>query len=121
MNVSVPVIERPRDIDELSALSDPDKSAVPKLGIMGVDVDDSATKLLSDLRIASGVLVTARLESFTDSPLMTGDVIHAINTLSVRSLDGLHVLLDGLKADGKEIVLQVERGHQLMFVTTVIY
>ena len=120
LNVSVPVIERPHDIDELRALSNPEKSAVPKLGIMGADIDDAATKLLPDLRIASGVLVTARLESFTDSPLMTGDVIHAINTFSVRSLDGLRVLLDGRKSNS-QIVLQVERGHQLMFITTVIY
>ena len=120
LNVSVPVIERPRDIQELSALTNPDKNAVPKLGIIAADIDDAATKLLPDLRIASGVLVTAgRLGSFTDSPLMTGDVIHALNKFSVRSLDGLRVLLDGLKPN-TQVVLQIERNHQLMFVTAAI-
>ena len=121
INVSLPVVERPHEIDELGDLADPDKNAVLKLGVIGADLDEATTKLLPDLRIASGVLVTARrLELDTDSPLMAGDVIHAVNTITVRSLDALRVLLDGLKPNS-EIVLQIERDHRLMFVTTVIY
>jgi serine protease Do len=120
LSVAVPVVERPRQIDELSELADTDKNAIPKLGVIGVDLDDAAARLLSDLRIPSGVLVTARrLESDTDSPLVAGDVIHALNTFAVRSLDGLRVLLDSLKANSP-IVLQIERDHRLMFVTMVV-
>jgi serine protease Do len=121
LTVSVPVVERPRQIDELSELADSDKNAIPRLGVIGVDLDDAAARLLPDLRITSGVLVTARrLESDADSPLVAGDVIHALDTFAVRSLDGLRVLLDGLKANSP-IVLQIERDHRLMFVTMVVY
>ena len=50
---------------------------------------------------------------------MTGDVIHGLNRFSVRSLDGLRVLLDGLKPN-TQVVLQIERNHQLIFVTAAI-
>ena len=69
------------------------------------------------LRIPSGVLVAARRgQSEVDTPLVTGDVIHAINQFAVRSLDGLRVLLDGLKS-GTAITLQIERDHRLMYLT----
>jgi hypothetical protein len=51
---------------------------------------------------------------------MTGDVIHVYNTITVRSLDGLRVLLDGVAA-GSQIVLQIEREGHLMFVTMATY
>jgi S1-C subfamily serine protease len=77
--------------------------------------------LLPDLRIPSGVLVAARrLELAADSPLRAGDVIHAVNTFTVPSLDILRVLLDGLQPDSR-ITLQIERDHRLMFVTMVVY
>jgi serine protease Do len=121
LTVSMAVVERPHEIDELTAFADPDKNAVRKLGIIGVDLDEATMRLLPELRIQSGVLVTARrLESDADSPLMAGDVIHTLNTFTVRSLDGLRVLLDGLKSNS-QIVLQIERDHRLMFVTIVVY
>jgi serine protease Do len=121
LSVSAPVAERPPSIEELSERADPGKNAVPALGIIGFDLDDSTRKLLADLRIPSGVLVTARRqESDADSPLMAGDVIHAVDSFAVRSLDGLRVLLDGL-ASGSPIVLEIERDHHLMFVTMVVY
>jgi serine protease Do len=120
MRVSMPVVERPLEIDDLAGRADPDKNAVPKLGIVGVDLDYATAQLLPDLRIKSGVLVTMqRLELNVDSVLQSGDVIHALNTISVRSLDGLRALLDGLEPDSP-IVLQIERHHQLMFVTTAV-
>ena len=74
------------------------------------------------LRISSGVLVAARDQETagTSVPLVVGDVIHALNTFAVRSLDGLRVLLDGIKA-GNQVVLRIERGGQLMFITSQIY
>ena len=51
---------------------------------------------------------------------MTGDVVHACNSITVRSLDGLRVLLDGVAA-GSQIVLQIERSGRLMFVTMATY
>ena len=121
LSVRVPVAEPPGRIDRLGDLSDFAKSGVSKLGILGVDLDDTTGALVSGLRIPSGVLVTARrAESDADNPLMTGDVVHTCNTITVRSLDGLRVLLDGL-VPGSQLVLQIERDGRLMFVTMATY
>ena len=121
LTASMAVVERPQGIDELSERADLDKNAVTKLGVVGIDLDYATAELLPDLRIRSGVLVVVpRLESNADSPFMRGDVIHAVNTFTVRSLDGLRALLDGLKPNS-EIVLQIERNHRLMFLTTSVY
>jgi S1-C subfamily serine protease len=119
---NVTVRERPHLIDELTGLADPEKSAVPQLGIVGVNVGDAPAALLPVLRMSSGVLVAARLQepSGHEVPLVTGDVIHAVNSFSVRSVDGLRVLVDDVTADG-ELVLQIERNGQLLFVTCQVH
>jgi serine protease Do len=121
LSVPITVIERPHQIDQLSDLGDPDTNAIPKLGIVGADVDERTKILLPDLRIPSGVLVTARRQgSDVDSPLMAGDVIHAVNAYSVRSVDGLQVLMEASKSNS-QIVLQIERNQRLLFLTMTIY
>ncbi len=115
-------MERPHPIDELAGLADPEKSAIGRLGIVGIDVDDDTAALLPGLRISSGVFVAARTEvsSGNEVPLAAGDVIHALNSYAVRSVDGLRVLMDGVKANS-DLVLQIERSGQLQFVTCRIY
>lgn len=122
VSVTVLVRERPHLIDEVAALADPDRSAIPKLGIIGVDVGDATAELLPEPRISSGVFVAARIDksSGNEVPLAAGDVIHALNGFAVRSVDGLRVLIDDAKAD-TELVLQIERNGQLQFVICEIY
>ena len=60
------------------------------------------------------------MSSGNEVPLVAGDVIHAVNSFAVRSVDGLRVLVDDAKANG-ELVLQIERNGQLQFVTCQIY
>jgi serine protease Do len=118
VSLAVSVIEQPHSIDQLSDLADPATHSIRRLGIVGIDITDTTAALLPGLRISSGVLVAAREQETagTAVPLVVGDVIHAMNTFAVRSLDGLRVLLDGIKA-GSEVVLQIERNGQLMFIT----
>ena len=120
--VRVTAMERPHPIDELAGLADPEKSSIVRLGIVGIDVDDDTAALLPGLRISSGVFVAARTEvsSGNEVPLAAGDVIHALNSYAVRSVDGLRVLMDGVKANS-DLVLQIERSGQLQFVTCRIY
>jgi serine protease Do len=120
--VRVTVMERPHPIDELAGLADPEKSSIARLGIVGIDVDDDTAALFPSLRISSGVFVAARTEvsSGNEVPLAAGDVIHALNGYAVRSVDGLRVLIDGIKANS-DLVLQIERSGQLQFVTCRIY
>jgi S1-C subfamily serine protease len=113
---------RPHPIDELAGLADPEKRGIAKLGIVGIDVGDATAAMLPGLRISSGVVVAARTQvsSGNEVPLVTGDVIHAVNSFAVRSVDSLRVLVDDVKANS-ELVLQIERNGQLMFVTCQIY
>ncbi len=106
------------DVTRLAA--DPESNGVPVLGLVGLNVSD-VPALLPTLRIDSGVLVTARTPSSTGNsvPVSVGDVIHAVDGIPVRSLDGLRVLLDGHPAD-TDVVLQVERDGQLTFVVCEI-
>jgi hypothetical protein len=43
-----------------------------------------------------------------------------VNRFEVRSVDGLRLLVDDAKTNG-EIVLQIERNAQLMYLTCQIY
>ena len=118
LSLIVEVREEPRMPGRLTSLADPAISGVPQLGILGVDITEETVKLLPDLRIRSGVFVAARNEAseLTDNPLTTGDVVHAVNAFTVRSLDGLRVILDGIKANTR-MVLQIERDGHLRYVT----
>jgi serine protease Do len=120
--ITIKVAERPHPIDRLADLSDPEKSAVAQLGIIGIDINDDTAGLLPSLRIPSGVLVAARTQgsSSDNVPLVAGDVIHSVNALPVKSLDGLRVLV-GHGAGSRDLVLQIERNNQLLFVTCQIY
>ena len=122
VSLNVTVMERPHPIDELAGLADPEKNSVPKLGIIGVDVADVTAALLPGLRISSGVFVAARTQvsSGNGVPLVVGDVIHSVNNFAVRSVDGLRVFVDDVKANS-ELILQIERNGQLLFVTCQIY
>jgi serine protease Do len=118
LTVTVPVVDRPDDVDQLVDLADPGKNSIQELGIVGADVTPSTTGLLPKLRIASGVAVAAKVEDsrHPDTKLVPGDVIHAVNGFAIRSIDGFRVLLSGLKQNG-DLVLQIERNSRLMFVT----
>ena len=118
VSLTVPVVERPHAAERLTDLADPAANTVPRLGIVGLDVTDLISTLLPKLRISSGVIVAAREPYALDHniPLVTGDVIHALNGFAVRSVDGLQAIIDGVKPSSS-IVLQIERDGRLMFVT----
>jgi serine protease Do len=122
LSVNVTVMERPHPIDDVAGLADPEVSSVPRLGIIGIDVEDATADLLPGLRISSGVFVAARtlVSSGSEVPLLAGDVIHAVNSFAVRSIDGLRVLMDDVKANS-ELIVQIERNGRLQFVTCQIY
>ena len=52
--------------------------------------------------------------------LMTGDVIHAVNTAVVHDVKELRVALDGFTGS-TDLVLQIERDGSVMFVTCHVY
>jgi serine protease Do len=117
LSLEMPVIEESRSFEQLNSLADPVANSVPQLGIVGLDITDETAGLITNLRIPSGVFVTAREQASpdTENPLTTGDIIHRVNGLTVSSLDGLRAILSGSAARSR-IVLQIERAGRLRFV-----
>jgi serine protease Do len=115
LSVSVPIIERPEDPDRFSGLVTPERNLVPRLGVLGIEIDAEILKLLPSLRGVEGVVVASRASfALPDGP-EPGDVIYAVNGVSVRGLAELRTAIDEL-AKGDPVVLQVERNGQLRFL-----
>ena len=95
----------------------PEENLVPKLGVLGLTIDEKIRSVLPPLRIPEGVLVAAVGGSpsyFGDQP-QEGDVIHAVNGIRVNSIESLDSALRQLK-QGKSLVLQLERNGNLIFL-----
>jgi len=95
----VAVVARTNDLDRLTDLLDPETSAVPELGILGIAITEEIAPLLPALRAPVGVIV--------------GDVIHSVNGVRVATL---RALMAAVRAHNP-IVLQIERNGQLQFLT----
>jgi serine protease Do len=90
---------------------------IPKLGILGLTIDEKIRSVLPALRISDGVLVAALGGSpsfFGDQP-QAGDVIHSVNGIRVNSIESLESELRQLKP-GKSLVLQLERSGTMLYL-----
>jgi serine protease Do len=121
MNAVVSVLNRDDDPMRFADLVNPTKNLVPKLGIMGIPVDKQVVELLEELRNPYGVVVAANSgeSPYTGDALQLGDVIYSVNTLMITSIEALNQALDGLK-DEDPLVLQIQRGDRLLFLTLQI-
>ena len=114
----IPAIEQRDPMDQLFDAADPEKSLVPRLGILAIDFSDNLHKQLASLRIPSGVIVLGRAADLItpDTGLQTGDIIHSLNTTSITSMDALRSAVLALKT-GDPVVLQVERSDGLTYLS----
>jgi len=112
----VPLKAAPKDMDQITALADPEKSVIPILGILGVEIDQKIAAMAPDLRDPFGIIVAARAAgAAAEVPLTTGDVIRTLNGEPMTTLDRLRNALSALKP-GAAIVLQIQRDQKLMYV-----
>src|SRR6188508_442765 len=58
--LSVAPVEQRSDFDAVSATADPERSLVPELGILGVEIDARITASATGLRSGYGIIVAAR-------------------------------------------------------------
>jgi serine protease Do len=118
LTFEVKVVEQQKDVDRLFDMTDPEVNQVRKLGILGLTVDAKVLPLLSGLRQESGIAVVAKtvIPGAVESSLNTGDIIHALNGVSLDTLESLNSALDRLKP-GNYGVLQVEREGRLIYIT----
>jgi serine protease Do len=117
VTLDIHVMEERDDMDRLADSLDPVKDLVPQLGFLGVQIDSKIAALVPGLRRGSGVIVAARtvFGATVDSGLQTGDVIHAMNGITIITLDALNSAIQQLKP-GDPVVLQIERDGQLQYL-----
>ncbi|MGO9842323.1 MAG: trypsin-like peptidase domain-containing protein [Candidatus Acidiferrales bacterium] len=112
----VPVAEEKHDIDQVTALADPSKNLVRRLGIIGLEIDKRIASMLPALRDPYGIVVAARTaDSGVGVPLETGDVIRTLNGDPMTTLGRLRETLAKL-GPSSSVALQIQRDDQLMFV-----
>ena len=117
LSFNVPGI-MPRDrMDQLADVSDPIKSHIEALGILGLDLNDELSSLLPAMRRSTGVLVIGQAPGFgsVDTGLRIGDVIHSMNRATVESVDQLKTAVAQIKP-GDAVVLQIERRGQFQYL-----
>lgn len=116
LGFDVALMEPPKDMDQVTALADPEKSLVSSLGILVVEIDKRIAAMLPELRDPFGIIVAARAAGATaEVPLTTGDVIRTLNGQPMTTLDRLRNALKALPP-GAAVVLQIQRDQKLMYV-----
>lgn len=107
--------ERPSRID--TEAQSTDEAGGVKLGISVSNVTPEIASELK-LKINTGAVIQQVQPGSpaADAGLQRGDVVHRINRTTVTTAQDLTTALRSLKG-ASEVVLQVERGSQLMFVT----
>jgi serine protease Do len=118
---SAAVRERPDDPARFSDLVDPDQNLVPRLGILGVDLDQAVAARLPMLRAKGAVLVAARAGDApgADAGLQPGDLIVSLNGQPTAGVATLRTLLAKMPA-GAACVLHVQRGIALVYVPLIL-
>jgi serine protease Do len=116
LQVKVSVTEKENDSLRFADMVNPDRDTIPKLGILGLTIDDRIRHFLP-LRYDDGVLVAAFAgpPPYFGDELREGDVIHAVNGRRITTVEMLRAELEGLKG-GEPIVLQAERNGSLTFL-----
>ncbi|MGB2589509.1 MAG: trypsin-like peptidase domain-containing protein [Candidatus Acidiferrum sp.] len=117
LGFDVALMSPPKDMDQITALADPEKNLVPTLGILGVEIDKKIAAMAPDLRDPYGIIVAARATgATTEIPLVTGDVIRSLNGTPVTTLDGLRNALKSLPP-GASVAMQIQRDQKLMYIS----
>ena len=113
----VAAVEKHDQMDLLMDATDPDKSLVPQLGVLAVDLTDQLRSAVGPVRIAGGVVVVGRAANLivSESGLQTGDIIHALNTKPIDSVETLRGAVRELKP-WAAVVLQIERDGGLQYL-----
>jgi serine protease Do len=119
LDFEVTVVERDDDPARFMDMVNPQESAVPDLGILGIAVDKKISELLPELRNPFGVVVAMKSSSakYTGGGgFQTGDVIYQVNGTVVTTVAVLRRMVADLKP-GDPLVVQIERDGKLMYLT----
>jgi len=121
MTLPIVMVER-NDPLGLGASIDPRQNLVPRLGILGLNLDARIAAALPGLRAKSGVVVVSTIDNAIDSQeggLAAGDVIVAVNRTAVTGIDQLKKLFESVKI-GDAVVVQLERRGELKYLAFTV-
>lgn len=118
LNLTVEVIERDDDPDRFLIMTNPKDNLIPRLGILGLDINRRIEEMIPRLRKRFGVLVAAVSAEMPDASgqLFPGDVIFEVNGVEVTGLTSLRGALENLRP-GDAAVLQIQRQGRLQYMT----
>jgi serine protease Do len=122
LQMRVLVLNREDFAGGLADAVDARQNLVPRLGILGLDLDPRALRFLPVARATSGVVVASTVQGAIgarEGGLAQGDVVVAVNRTRVNSLVDLRAAVDVLKP-GDPIVLQLERRGSLMYLAFTV-
>jgi serine protease Do len=114
--LSITAVEERSEFDSVSATVDPEKSLVPELGILGVEIDQRIAAAATGLRDPYGIIVVARAAgAVSEIPLQPRDIIRTLNGKKVSTLQELRQTVQALKP-GTSVTLQIQREGKLMYI-----
>jgi len=115
--LNIKPMEERSEFDSVSAMTDPEKSLVPQLGILGVEIDPRIAASAKGLRDPYGIIVIARAAgAASEVPLQQRDVIRSVNNRPIFTMEGLKESVRAFKP-GAPVTLQVQREGKLMYVS----
>jgi serine protease Do len=114
------VVEERRDVaDRFRDMVTPEQNLVSRLDILALEITPELAAIIPGLRTPDGVVVAGvALASGPAGPL-PGDVIHAVNGVTVRTIADLRTAI-GQVAPDSVAVLQVGREGRLRFITVTL-
>ncbi len=116
-SLSVTPVEERSGLDDASAAADPEKSLVPRLGILGVEIDQRIAAAATGLRDPFGIIVVARASGAAgDVPLQPRDIIRTLNNRQMLTLQALRDAVGALMP-GSPVTLQIQRAGRLTYVS----
>ncbi len=121
MTFPIVMVER-NDPLGLGASIDPRQNLVPRLGILGLNLDARIAAALPALRARSGVVVVSTVDEAIDSAeggLASGDVIVSVNRTAVTTIQQLRKMFDSMKI-GDAVVVQLERQGELKYLAFTV-
>jgi serine protease Do len=122
VRAGVMALERRDGFGDLADAVDARLNLVPRLGILGLDLDRRIAQFLPVARAGSGVVVASTVDGAIDAReggLAQGDVVMAVNRTRISGLAELRAAVDALKP-GDPVVLQLERQGGLMYLAFTV-
>jgi serine protease Do len=115
--LSVTPVEERSGLDDVSTGADAERNLVPRLGIIGVEIDQRIAAVATGLRDPFGVIVVARAAGAAgEVPLQPKDIIRSVNNRQMLTLQALRDAVGAL-TPGSPVTLQIQRDGKLTYVS----